>query len=263
LAKEREEDFNFVLTRYANERMLYRISESEFSDQFVLKGATLIAIWHDQPHRPTKDIDFLGFCQPDIDTIKKIFSDVCMLDFEDGIQFDASAMNVDEIREGARYEGIRAKIPGALGNAKLMVQIDIGFGDSVTPEPKSMKIPVLLGFPEPTLKTYSVYSVVSEKYEAMCSLGEANSRMKDFYDLWYIAEHEELEEKILREAIRSTFKLRGSELSSTLIIFEEHFHKDKERQRMWSAFLKKNRLSEISFGAVLSVIKKMIDATSG
>jgi len=258
-AKQTGQDFNFILNKYATERFLYRLAQSSHAENFVLKGATLFAVWYNQPHRPTKDIDFLGFCNADMDEIKAIFSGLCQLPMDDGILFDVDSIAVDEIREGNKYDGIRVKFGGVIEKAKVNLQIDIGFGDVVLPDPKFVKVPSLLDFPAPTLKAYSVYSVIAEKFEAMCALGEANSRMKDFYDLWYIASHETLQKELLIEALQSTFKRRGTQLVKSPNIFDKEFMEDPDRIIMWKAFLKKNNLTDMGFRDAVMGIKNMVD----
>ncbi len=181
IAKEQEEDFNLILTRYGLERMLYRLSQSEWRDKFLLKGAMLFALWHDEPHRPTRDADFLGFVNPDIDNITAIFQSLCSITVDDdGLKFDPETVTAEEIRENHAYEGIRVHLSGELSGAKIILQIDIGFGDVVTPDPDEIEYPTLLDQEVPKLKAYPVYTVIAEKFEAMIKLGMINTRMKDY-----------------------------------------------------------------------------------
>ena len=190
LSKDSGEDFNLFLTRYGLERMLFRLSQSEWREQFLLKGAMLFVLWHDVPHRPTRDADFLGFVDPEIDEIRNIFQSLCNLDVDDdGLIFDPESIRVEEIRENNAYEGIRVKLTGELEKANIVLQIDIGFGDVVTPEPIEIVYPTLLDQKSPRLKAYPVYTVIAEKFEAMVKLGIINTRMKDFYDLWILAQN--------------------------------------------------------------------------
>tara|TARA_R110002072_G_scaffold230381_2_gene387667 strand:+ start:21 stop:857 length:837 start_codon:yes stop_codon:yes gene_type:complete len=260
LAKDRNEDFNYVLMRYVIERFLYRLSVSKYADTFLLKGGTLFTVWHDKPHRPTKDIDLLGFCKAELDEIKEIILEVLSDEYEDGLVFDIESMVVAEIREDNKYDGIRVMFLGYLEKAKANVQIDIGFGDAVTPGPEDVHVPALLDFPEPKLKAYPVYTVVAEKYEAMCNLGEANSRMKDFYDIWYIATtNNNLDMDKLKLAVETTFKRRGTELVKAPVIFQNDFIEDEDRQARWKSFLRKNRLSLMEFRDAINAIKSLID----
>lgn len=163
VAKERKENFNFVLTRYGIERLLFRLSISPYANQFILKGATLFSIWNDEPHRPTRDVDFLGVCSNDINSIRSTFAQVCEIEAEDGIVFDAQSISIDAIKEDAEYSGVRVKLIGHIQRAQVNVQIDIGFNDVVVPEPLTQRVPALLDFPEPKLLAYPVYSVIAEK----------------------------------------------------------------------------------------------------
>lgn len=258
LAKERQEDFNFVLQRYGIERLLYRLSISEYKDKFVLKGATLFSIWNDEPHRPTKDIDFLSFCDNDLAQIKEAFISVSRVPVEDGIIFDESSVSVEEIKDDAEYNGVRVKLIGYVKNSKANIQVDIGFGDIMVPEAEESKLPTLLEYPAPNLRTYPVYSVISEKLQAMYSLGEANSRMKDFYDLWNISKNKKLNEKLLHDAVMATFNNRDTEFTSTPIIFENEFIQDVERGKMWKAYLKKLNVPGLAFSEVINEIKVLV-----
>jgi hypothetical protein len=220
----------------------------------------LFTVWHDKPHRPTKDIDFLGFCKAELNEIKEIILEVLSDKYEDGLVFDIKSMVVAEICEDNIYDGIRVTFLGYLEKAKANVQIDIGFGDAVTPGPEDVLVPALLDFPEPKLKAYPVYTVVAEKYEAMCTLGEANSRMKDFYDIWYIATtNNNLDMDKLKLAVEATFKRRGTELVKASVIFQNDFIEDEDRQARWKSFLRKNRLSLIEFRDAINAIKSLID----
>ena len=259
LAKERREDFNFMLIKYGIERLLYRLSISGHSENFILKGATLFSIWNDEPHRPTRDIDFLGYCDNDPEAIKEVFVDLCAVEVDDGLVFDAMTISVEEIKEDADYTGIRVKLLGFLQKARANVQVDIGFGDIIVPEAQKQELPTLLDFPAPVIKVYPVYSVVSEKLEAMYSLGEANSRMKDFYDLWNIANGQTLDDKLLHDAVIATFAQRNTEFTAIPIIFEESFIHDAERNRMWKAYLKKLGAPEVDFSTVISEIQNIVN----
>jgi hypothetical protein len=161
LAREKEEDFNLILTRYGLERVLYRISRSKWHDQFLLKGSMLFTFWHDEPHRPTRDADFLGFVNAEIDEITDIFQSLCVLEVEnDGLIFDPKSVRVEEIRENNTYEGIRVRLNGKLSAANIALQFDIGFGDVVTPDPEDIVFPTLLDQDAPKLKAYPVYVLV-------------------------------------------------------------------------------------------------------
>jgi len=207
ISRARNENFNFVLDRYAMERLLYRLSKSPHERAFVLKGAMLFTVWSGHPHRATKDIDLLGSGAPDLARLKTIFQDICDVDVEDdGIVFDRSSVTAARVKEDADYEGVRVQFKGKLGTAVLNLQVDVGFGDAVTPPPVVTAFPVLLESPPPRLKVYPRETVVAEKLEAMVQLGIANTRMKDFFDLDFLGRSFEFDGPVLTHAIRETFK---------------------------------------------------------
>ncbi|HFU74761.1 MAG TPA: nucleotidyl transferase AbiEii/AbiGii toxin family protein [Arcobacter sp.] len=244
LSRQRSEDFNFILTKYALERFLYRLSCSEFSDVFLLKGAMLFSIWQDKPHRPTRDIDVLGFIDNDIPHIEEVFKIICNLIVEDdGLIFLADTVKGKEIRETKKYQGVRITITAKLDKATVPIQVDIGFGDAVTPEPEYIEYPTLLDFSAPHLRVYTKYTVVAEKFEAMTSLGIANSRMKDFYDIWILMQRLDFEGSILCQAIKATFDRRMTELPRKApLALSIDFAEDSSKQKQWQGFIKKNKL---------------------
>ena len=217
LAREQNEDFQLVLTRYALERLLYRVSQSEHRDVFVLKGAMLFQLWRNQPHRPTRDLDLLGHGENSIPRFERIFCEICKLAVEDdGLMFGAKSVRGDTIKEDQDYEGLRFNLDCRLENARIPIQIDIGFGDVVTPGATEVTYPVLLDFPAPVLPAYSRESVVAEKFQAMVMLGIANSRMKDFYDLQILARQFEFQGAVLSQAMQATFGRRHTPVGFTL-----------------------------------------------
>jgi len=178
-AKETRQDPNLVLTRYAIERLLYRLSISPHADQFLLKGALLFDLWFDIPHRPTRDADFLGFGSAELPVIEHMFKDICSIERSDGVVFQSSSVHATEIRKDANYTGVRVTLIGKIDSARSQIQIDIGFGDVVIPGAEQVEYPVMLQeFEAPKLRAYPRYTVVAEKFEALASLGIANSRMK-------------------------------------------------------------------------------------
>lgn len=261
LSKSEDSDFSTLLTRYALERFLYRISQSEHANIFLLKGALLFALWYDMPHRPTKDIDLLGFGQSDLLTMKRIFQEIAIIPCEDGISFNPTSIIVDEIRKNTGYVGARVILSGELAKARCKIQIDIGFGDAVTPEPIEATYPVLLDdLPAPCLRAYPVYTVIAEKLHAITMLGMANSRLKDYLDLMVMFDREEIDENILAHAIFATFKRRGTEIPSSLLIgLTDEFGKDTSRQSIWNVFLKKNELQPISLQNVVVALRTHLE----
>lgn len=243
-AKTHGSEFNLVLLRYGMERFLYRLSISRHADHFILKGASLFLVWKGQNFRVTKDADFLCYGNFDIDSLVSTFADICTLDFsdDDGVIFLPDSIKADPIREEQEYGGIRITITGMLSQARIPLQIDIGFGDIVTPEPDTIKYPTILDTPSPKLRAYPHYTVIAEKLEAMVSLGIANSRMKDFYDLWLLSTLFDFNGKTLSEAVSNTFKRRQTQLpKSKPIAFTDEFKKDPVKQTQWNAFVRKSK----------------------
>lgn len=219
LAKAEGSDFNGMLVRYALERLLYRMSRSAHADNFLLKGALLFTLWYDMPHRPTRDVDLLGFGASDLASLEETFREIASIDADDGIVFDPATVNAQEIRKDAGYAGARIILAAELARAKCKVQVDIGFGDAVTPTPVPASYPVLIAdFPAPRLRTYPVYSVIAEKLHAIALLGMANSRMKDYLDLWVMLDRETLDSALLSKAIAATFSRRGMDVPVNLPI---------------------------------------------
>jgi len=211
LARERGEDSYGLLTRFALERLTFRLAASEHGDRFVLKGAMLFAVWGGQPHRPTRDLDLLGSGTSDVPALMSVFRDVCRVEVEpDGLRFLPETVAGQVIREDDVYEGVRVTLRAMMGKARIPLQVDVGFGDAVYPDPEPVEIPALLEFPAPRLLAYPRESVVSEKLQAMTVLGIANSRMKDFYDIWALARGFAFEGAVLAQAIRRTFERRGT-----------------------------------------------------
>jgi predicted nucleotidyltransferase component of viral defense system len=260
LAKQRGDEYNLLLNRFALERLLYRLSTSSHANRFLLKGALLFALWYDQPHRPTRDADLLGFGPDDADNLVAVFRNIAAITLDDGIVFDTDSVRADSIREDNFYGGLRVRMLGRIGNARCPLQIDVGFGDAVTPEPRTVSYPALLpDFMAPVLRVYPVYTVIAEKYQAMVLLGIANSRMKDFYDLAVIANRTELDGAMLAQAIGATFARRGTALpEEPPLALRNEFGKDLAKARQWQAFLNKNRLTAPSLTDTVSLLNDLL-----
>lgn len=243
-AKAENVNTQFLLTRYALERMLYRLAISEHRDSFLLKGALLFDLWYDVPLRPTRDIDLLGFGIAEIPHLIEVFQNLCALEVEDGINFDAASIKAEEIRKDANYSGTRVTVVGQIDGAKCTVQVDVGYGDAVTPAPEMASYPVMLeDMPAPELRIYPRYTVIAEKFEAIVSLGMANSRMKDYFDLWVLLRHANLEQEILGQAIQATFKRRKTAMPANVPIgLSDQFATEKSRIALWYAFVDRNKL---------------------
>ncbi|HEI6746065.1 TPA: nucleotidyl transferase AbiEii/AbiGii toxin family protein [Legionella pneumophila] len=260
IAVKEGSDFNAVLTRYGLERLLYRIGESEYANQFLLKGALLFNLWYDMPHRPTKDIDLLGFGDNDLAYIKQTFSKISSISADDGINFVSETVTVDTIKKDGGYTGARVELFGELAKAKIKIQIDIGYGDAVTPGPIDAHYPVLLSdLPAPKIRTYPIYTVIAEKLHAIALLGMANSRLKDYLDLYVLLGNEQIDNQVLAQAIQATFTRRGMALPEVLPIgLTDEFANDPSRELMWRAFLRKNELDQKPLTEVIAVIRNLV-----
>jgi hypothetical protein len=238
--------------------MLYRLGVSEHRDSFLLKGALLFDLWYDVPLRPTRDIDLLGFGMAEIPHLFKVFEDLCAIEVEDGINFDAGSINAQEIRKDANYAGIRVTLVGSIDGAKCKVQVDVGYGDAVTPAPEVATYPVMLeDMPAPVLRVYPQYTVIAEKFEAIVSLGMANSRMKDYFDLWVLLRNANLDHVILEKAVQATFNRRETAMPKGIPIgLTDQFAADKSRVDLWDAFVGRNKLQAVSLSETVSYLRE-------
>jgi len=262
-ARQQGENFNTLMTQYVLQRFLYRLSVSEYADSFLLKGAWLFVVWNNVLHRPTKDVDLLGFGNNDQGELLVIFKSIASVAIEepDGIVFVIDAFKSALIKEGEHYQGVRITGQAKLDTARVPIQIDIGFGDAVTPAACDAYLPSLLGMPEPQLRAYPVYTVIAEKFQAMVTLGLVNSRMKDFYDISVIAHTMPLDGKILIRAVRATFERRNTEISTEpLYVFSDDFKNDRNKQVQWKAFLNKNSLDNVTdFSHVVGEVQQLLE----
>jgi hypothetical protein len=265
IAKSEGSNFNQLLVRYALERFLYRLSQSPHADRFLLKGALLFTLWYDMPHRPTRDADLLGFGPSDLQSIGQTFREIASIAVDDGITFDPESVTAEDIRKEAGYAGARVVIAGELAKARCKTQIDIGFGDEVTPGPVQSEYPVLLeDFPAPRLRTYPVYTVISEKLHAIALLGMTNSRVKDYLDIWVMLDRESLNMNTLAQAISATFTRRGTAVPTDLPMgLSDEFAADPSRQALWAAFIRKNDLAMIPLADVVTRIRSALEPAMG
>lgn len=242
-------DPNLVLTRYAVERFLYRLSRSPYVERFVLKGALLLLVWLGETLRPTSDADLLGFGDLSDEALVRIMKDVCVLDVEpDAVEFIADSVRVEPIRVEDEYGGRRATIQARVGAARLTVQVDIGIGDAVTPSPDWLDYPGLLDLPRPRLMAYPREAVVAEKLHAIVRFGTRNSRMKDYFDLRALAREGVVDAVRLSEAIAATFTRRRTAVPHGVPPgLGEEFARDPSAQAQWTAFLARNRLEATPF----------------
>ena len=257
-AKADQVNIQFLLTRYALERLLYRLAVSKHRDHFLLKGALLFDLWYDVPFRPTSDIDLLGFGLAETPLLIQVFEDLCAIEAEDGVHFDKTTLNADEIRKDANYSGTRVTLVGTIDGAKCPVQVDVGYGDAVTPAPEMAIYPVILDdMPAPQLRVYPRYTVIAEKFQAILSLGMANSRMKDYFDLWVLMRHAELDQEILEQAIRATLDRRGTVMPVGVPGgLSDQFADDRTRVALWEAFVGRNKLNADSLGRTIGFLRE-------
>ena len=260
LAKARGEDFNLILTRYAIERFLYRLSLGPARDVYWLNAALLFDLWFDVPHRPTRDADFLGFGPIDTEVLANTVREICDIAVDDGVKFDTASITVEEIREEASYGGLRVRLVGRLGNARCTVQLDVGYGDAVTPGPEVAVYPTLLDDqPAPSLRVYPRAAVAAEKLEAIVSLGMANSRMKDYFDLRALAHEGVLDARHFGDAIAATFQRRETLVPENMPLgLSDEFAHDTTKQAQWKAFLDKNRLDAPTLNDVIVEVRRFV-----
>lgn len=258
-ARQEQVPFDAVLNRFGRERLLYRIGISEYREQFLLKGAMLFALWYDMPHRPTRDMDLLGFGPGELSVLERVFSEIVQQEVDDGLRFE-STVQAHEIRKEASYGGARIQVLASLERARIPLQVDIGFGDLVTPGADLIDYPVLLEeLTPPRLGAYPVYTVVAEKLQAIVSLGMVNTRMKDYFDLQVLLEREDLDELVLAEAVRRTFAVRSTPLPQQVPLgLGDEFGSDLDKQAEWRAFLQRNELSRIPLTEVVTQLREWL-----
>lgn len=256
LSQESDQPLDRLMEQYAMGRFLHRLSESPYRRQFILKGAQLFRIWGAADHRPTRDLDLLGQGDLSEEIIKSIFSELIEKPGkpEDGLEW--SEVRTSPIRDDQRYSGVRAVIGVQLAGARLSLQVDVGFGDAITPEAMEADWHELLDFPAARLLIYPPETVIAEKLEAMVSLGFANSRMKDFYDLHWLATHFDLDPVTVRKAIEVTFARRQTELpQASPVSYTPEFYEDSQKVTQWNAFLRKNRLQAPELPELIKIIQ--------
>jgi hypothetical protein len=246
-ARQSNRPFNELVQYYAIERFLSRLAQSKYSSSFILKGALLFTVWNISDSRATMDIDLLGRLRNNADYVGHVFQEICNIAIEeDGVVFDSASVIVDTIAEAAEYNGLRVHLSGLLDTIRLRIQIDIGFSDIVTPRPSIQDYPSLLEMDRPQLNCYSRESFIAEKYQAMVQLDMINSRMKDFYDIWFLSRTQSFNGSALADSIRETFRNRNTEITASPTVFSEVFKQDPTKQRQWNSFLKRARVVGVS-----------------
>lgn len=238
LARECKQPFDLLLTRYVLERLLYRLSTTKHSSRFVLKGAVLLTTWIKESFRPTRDLDLLGHGDSGSDAMLNIFREICAIKLDDGVVFDTEMLSVDTIREELEYGGVRIKTKATVGTARVPVAVDIAFGDAIEPGAEETDLPVLLDQPAPHLRTYPKETVIAEKFQAMVALGRANSRMKDFYDIWVLSRTYEFKGDALARAIAATFARRKTPIPAEVPdSLTSAFSGDVAKVQQWNSFV--------------------------
>lgn len=261
IAKTQNIEFDFILLRYFQERFLYRLSISPYANKFVLKGGLLLVLLNIPKTRVTIDTDFLiRQIKSNPETLTPIFKEIAGIESDDGIDFKPETISCEKIKEDADYEGLRFKLEVRLGQAKKLLQFDLGFGDIITPASRAVEFPVLLDGICAKLQAYPMETVIAEKFEAMVKLDIQNSRMKDFYDIYLISRSCPFAGITLSEAIQKTFKARGTEVQENVFPFSEEFYNNPVKQTQWLAFLHKSRITDMpkEFKQVVEQIKTFI-----
>lgn len=262
MAKEQNVDYQQLVTRYLYERLLFRLSVSDYRDKFYLKGGALLYAIEKELPRPTKDIDFLGVrIKNDLTHIKHVFMEICRIECaEDGVQIEADTIETVEITEEKDYAGIRVSFVACLDTIRQVMKMDIGFGDIVIPSAWTLAYPSFIEtLPQANILAYSLESVIAEKFQAMIDLSEFNSRYKDFYDVYKILNSYAIDEVVLVEAIKTTFKNRETYYLPNHPLFTEDFAKNRERNEQWNNFLKRIKQSGFQeFEVVMALITERL-----
>ena len=259
LSRETRQIFDLILTRYTLERLLYRLSASVYAERFVRKGAMLLTSWFEDPHRATRDLDLLGFGDPSQDAMLAAFREILAVVVDDGVEFDLHALRVDQIREQLEYGGQRLRTTASISGARIAVIVDVGFGDAFEPGVEVIDYPSLLDFPRPRLRAYARETVIAEKFQAMVVLGRANSRMKDFYDVWLLSQSFPFDDGRLARAIAATFKRRGSAIPVELPdALTSAFAEDTQKQLQWRAFVENVAINPGTLDEVIATISTFL-----
>ena len=265
-ARESKDELQLVLMRYGLERLLYRLSQSDYAGEFVVKGAMLFLVWTGEAHRSTKDLDLLALKSASTAHLETVFRAVLkMIVVDDGLIFLPDSVTAEPIRENDIYQGVRVTLEARLGNARIPLQVDVGFGDVVTPKAGKIIFPTLLEFPAPKVAVYPKETVIAEKFEIMVKLGLANSRMKDFYDIWTLCREFDFDGEVLSKAVRATFQRRQTALPSEFpTALSPEFCTDPSKQRQWEAFIKRGRLkvAEHNLAIVVGEIREFLGPVS-
>ncbi len=261
-ARETGRPFSELLQYFAMERFLYRLSKSEYAEKFVLKGALMLTAWNAPLLRPTMDIDLLGRIGNDIGTMAGIVREICAepVEPDDGLMFDAATVQGERIAEAAEYEGVRIRFRATLDAARIQMQLDVGFGDIVVPAAMLTTYPTILDLPAPRLLAYSKETAVAEKFEAIVKLGELNSRMKDFFDIWLLSCSFDFDGPTICEAIEKTFERRGTVLPiGEPVALTAEFSGNPQKRAQWAGFIRRMKLREVpSLGEIIDRLREFL-----
>lgn len=263
LARKEGLDLNALIILFMQERILYRLSQSIYMDNFILKGGLLLFAQHGFHGRPTQDMDLL--CKNtsnEMDNLARIFKELLNQKHEDGLIFSTDTLTVENIAEDAKYSGVRVKVRCLLGTAANVISIDIGFGDVVVPKPIKMQYPCILDTePAPSVNAYTMESIIAEKFHAMVKRGIMNSRMKDFCDIYTLSKSNNFEGAVLTEAIRETFERRNTAFEPDPVVFSKQFPEDRDKNIQWKAFVNKAKLSSLplDFNLIAEQVKVFIE----
>ena len=260
MARQSGKPFQSLLIQYGLERFLYRLSQSSFKERFILKGGFLLVGMGIPQSRTTRDVDFLGLMNGDLDVVSMAIRQIGGLAINDGLVYEFNNLNSEVISDRFDYPGLRLKFTACLGKARMPMQIDVGFGDAVIPAAIEMTFPTLLDMEPPVVRAYSTETIVAEKFEASLYLATLNSRMKDFYDIWMLSRAYCFQGLSLQEAITATCRRRKTALSSKTEIFAKEFANLAGKQTQWAAFLKKSHFSDISenFSAIMEKLRTFL-----
>ena len=260
IADAKKMNFDFICLKYFQERLLYRLSVSKYKTNFVLKGGLMLNFLKASEYRPTKDIDFLGIkVNNDPEQLKDIFKEICLVECEDGVSFDHDSIETSVIKEGMEYEGTRLKLIAHLGSVRTIMTLDIGFGDVVTDGAKICEYQSLLNMENPSIYVYPFETVIAEKFESIVKLNYQNSRMKDFYDIYFISQNYNFDLEKLRESIQATFEKRSTKISATEIVFSNEFKTEPKFEVQWKSFIRRSNLNlELSFQEIVEYIETFI-----
>lgn len=264
ISREQGRGFDILLVRFALERLLLRLSKSQYRDRFILKGGMLVTQWFDHDNRETRDIDFLGFGSDEPDAVRSIFAEIMQIESDDGLVFDIDAITAIPIREAMEYGGIRLRTVAYLERTRVPVVLDIGFGDALADPGQTIDYPSILGMDRPNIRSYPPASVIAEKFQAVVALGLANGRMKDFYDLWAVPRALEIEAAALDAAIAATFERRGTPVPTERPAgLSEAMAQDPTAQQRWRAYGESLDLPAVDFQSVLDEIWEMVGTSCG